>query len=67
LEKKTKETLDKTIEIEKSNLASAKTMKERYEEKEKLKEKLAIAKEQIRKEREEFRSKFDKAYDDLMR
>lgn len=38
-----------------------KKSKETMDEKDKLKEKLATAKEQIRKEREEFRSKFDKA------
>lgn len=61
LEKKTKETQDQTIELGRSNQAMTKKSKDTLDEKDKLKEKLATAKEQIRKEREEFRSKFDKA------
>lgn len=57
LEKNVKETSDRTIELGKTNITLSKKLKDTGEEKDRLKDKLTIAKDQIKKEREEFRTK----------
>lgn len=61
LQKLIKEGNDHRIELDRSNSSLSHKFKTTNEERGKLKEKLSIAKEQIKKEREEFRSKYDKA------
>lgn len=67
LEKYIKDSQDKVMELEKSNSTLGQKNKTTGEERDKLMEKLSVAKEQIKKEREEFRTKQDKAFDDLVR
>jgi len=67
LERGIKETNEKAHDLDKSNACNLKKLKDTTEERDKLRDKLTTAKDQIKKEREEFRTKYDKAFDDLMR